>query len=135
MISKTDRAMFNIAKSISELSDHPLHHLGAVVVCKHKVIGTGYNSITKVHPIQARIDTERYGCECRGCLHAETMALLPLIKSNTDLRGARVYVYRELKDGSPAMARPCAGCMSVIRACGIRTIFYSINGGFTREHL
>lgn len=135
MISKTDRAMLNIAKNISELSDHPQHHLGAVVVYKHRVISTGYNSVTKVDPLQARIDAQRHGCECRGCLHAETMSLLPLIKSNTDLRGSKVYVYREHKDGTPAMARPCAGCMSLIRAVGIRKVIYTTNDGFAQEEL
>lgn len=135
MISKTDRAMFNIARNISELSDHPHHHLGAVVVQKHRVISTGYNSVTKVDPLQARMDSRRYGCTCRGCLHAETMALLPLIKSNADLRGAKVYVYRELKNGSPAMARPCDGCMSLIQEIGICKIAYSTNGGFAKEYL
>ena len=135
MITKTDRAMFNIAKNISTLSDHPQYHLGAVVVHKHNVISTGYNSITKCDPIQAKMDTKRYGCECRGCLHAEIMALLPLIKSNADLSGAKVYVYREQKNSTPAMARPCAGCMSLIRAVGIKEVAYTTNDGFAKEDI
>ena len=132
-MTKTERAMFQVAKTVSALSDHPQHKLGCVVVNKHRVISTGYNSKTRCHPLQHQIDTKRFGVECRGCVHAETSALIPLIRDKVDLTKAAIYIYREHKDGTLAIAKPCPGCESLIRACGIRNIFYSVEGGYATE--
>ena len=132
-MTKTEKAMFQVAKSVSELSDHPQHKLGCVVLNKHRIISTGFNSKTKCHPIQSKIDTERFGEECKGCIHAETASLIPLIKDRVDLSKASIFVYRQHKDGTLAMARPCPGCESLIRACGIKKIFYSIENGYKME--
>lgn len=131
--TKTERAFFRAAKEVSTLSDYNQHKLGCVVVNQHRIISSGHNSRSKCHPIQARIDTQRFGVECRGCVHAETMALIPLIKEDADLSGASIFVYREHKDKTPAMARPCPGCESLIRGCGIRNIYYTTEGGFSKE--
>lgn len=64
-MTKTEKAIFQIAKTVSTLYDHPQHKLGCVVVNKHRVISTGYNSKTRRHPLQYKIDTKRFGCECR----------------------------------------------------------------------
>lgn len=132
-MTKTEKAMFRAAKSMSELSDHPQHKLGCVVVNKHRIISTGYNSKIKCHPLQAKIDTKRFGCECKGCIHSETAALLPLIRDKVDLSKAAIFVYREHKDGTLAMARPCAGCESLIRACGIKKIYYTVENAYKTE--
>lgn len=58
--------------------------------------------------------------ECSsGMLHAEIAALLPVI-NKFDLSQAVIYVYRENKLGQLAICRPCKGCMSFIKACGIK---------------
>ena len=36
-MTKTEKAMFQIAKTVSALSDHPQHKLGCVVVNKYQV--------------------------------------------------------------------------------------------------
>lgn len=49
-LSKRERAYFNSAKSIAELSDHRCK-LGCVVVDGHRIISSGHNSKTKFHRI------------------------------------------------------------------------------------
>lgn len=133
IMTKTEKAMFRVAKSVSELSDHPQHKLGCAVVNKHRVISTGFNSQTRYHPLQAKIDANRFGCECKGCVHSETAALLPLIRDGVDLSKAAIYIYREHKNGTLAMARPCPGCESLIRACGIKKIYYTTEASYKLE--
>jgi len=132
-MTKTEKAMFTVAKSVSEFSDHPQHKIGCVITDKHRIISSGYNSSTKTNPIQKRIDEKRFKCECRGVVHSETNALIPLIKRGYDLSRASIFVYREHKDGTLAMARPCPGCESLIRACGIRKVYYTTEGSYRTE--
>ena len=131
-VTKTERAMFRVAKAVSMLSDHK-NKIGCVVVNKHRIISSGFNSHIKCHKIQALLDKERFGCECPGKVHAETAALLPLIKDGLDLSKASIYIYRQHKNGALACARPCARCEKLIRSLGLKRIFYTVDGGFAEE--
>jgi deoxycytidylate deaminase len=132
-MTKANMAYFNAAKAMSELSDHKQHKLGCVVVAGHKIISSGSNSHSRTHSIQAKIDSKRFGCICPGYRHAEVDALIPLIQRGVDLSKASIYVYRQHKNGSMAMARPCCGCEQLIKECGIKRVFYSIENGFAQE--
>lgn len=131
-LGKSKRAYFKAAEGISSLSNHRCK-IGCVVVSGHRIISTGHNSANKTHAFQAKIDKRFFGCECSGFLHAETDALLPLIKGGVNLSNASIYVYRKMKDGSIGMARPCPRCMSVIKQCGIRYINYTTYDGVASE--
>lgn len=133
-MSKSEKAFFRVAKNMSELSDHK-HKIGAVVVLKHRIISTGMNSNTKCNAHQAKLDTKMFGGLHFGKIHAETDALIPLIKTKTDLSDASIFVYREHKNTNSAMARPCERCMGLIKSCGIKTIYYSTEDGFAMEKL
>lgn len=126
------KSYFKAAKSMSELSDHRCK-MGCVVVRGHRIISSGHNSASKRHAFQAKIDKKFFNCECAGYLHAETDALIPLIKEGADLSGASIYVYRTMRDGSVGMARPCPRCMGVIKSCGIKSINYSTPDGYACE--
>ena len=132
-MTKTEKSYFKIAKNISELSNHK-QKLGAVVVSKHRVISTGYNSYTRRHGLQAKLNLERYGEETPGYIHAETAALLPFIQNHIDLAGSTIFVYRALKDGRCAMARHCSSCMKLIQQCGIKKIYYTTDDGYAKEY-
>ena len=134
-MTKTEMAYFRAAKAVSELSDHPQHKLGCVIVNKHKIISSGFNSHTKCHGLQAILDAERFGVYCPGKIHAETSALVPLIKSGIDLSRATMFVHREHKDGTLAMSRPCPSCQKLIKQAGIRKVYYTSNDGYVREDL
>lgn len=131
-LSKSHRAYFNAAKAVSELSDYK-QKVGCVVVMGHTIISSGHNSHSKCHAVQAKLNKEKLGYECVGLVHAEVDALLPLLKRRTILSRASIYVYRQHKDGSVALARPCASCMSLIRELGIRNVYYTNEDGYSRE--
>lgn len=135
--SKTQKSYFRIADEVSNLSDHPQTHLGCVLVDRHRVISSGYNSYTKCDPLQLKMDLERFGTarQHRGPVHAETACLLPLIKQRADLSRSELYIVRRHKDGSLALSRPCSGCMSLLRASGVRRVYYSTEGGYACERI
>lgn len=134
-MSKADKAYFRAAKAVSLLSDHPMHKIGCVVVDRHRIISSGCNSKTKCHPLQAKLDTEKYGVECPGKCHAEVSALLPLIRDGVDLTRASIYVFRQHKNGINALARPCSSCMKVIKSLKIRRIYYTVEDGTALEKI
>jgi deoxycytidylate deaminase len=134
-MSRADKVYFRAAKAVSLLSDHPIYKIGCVVVDRHRIISSGCNSKTKCHPLQAKLDTEKYGVECPGKCHAEVSALLPLIRDGVDLTRASIYVFRQHKNGINALARPCSSCMKVIKSCGIRRINYTVEDGMALEKI
>lgn len=113
---------FDLAKKLSTRSDHR-HKLGAVIVRKNRIISFGWNE-TKTHsksnhPWKA--------------LHAETSAII--YANPKELIGSEIYIYRELKDGTPADSRPCEFCMKLIRQVGIETIYFSKDGNYWEKEL
>lgn len=131
-MTKRERAHFGAAKAISELSDHRVK-IGCVVVNKHRIVSSGFNSGTKCNSLQAKLDRLRYGCDCPGHPNAELMALYPLIKSDVDLTAASIFVYRQTKDGRLACAKPCPSCEWLIRQCGIKKVYYTTKENMTME--
>ena len=131
-MTNRNMALFRAAQIASLSSDHRCR-LGAVVYNKHRIISAGCNSQTDTDPIQAALDHERYGCCCPGKLHAESAALIPLIKRKIDISGADLYIYRSKRDGTLGMARPCQSCMKLIKQCGIKRIFYTTDDGYAEE--
>ena len=134
-LTRRQRSFFESAKAASLLSDHPQFHLGCVIVDGSRIISSGCNSITRCSPIQQKLDHNRFGGEHRGVCHAETAALLPLIRQRADLTSCTAYLYRSHKDGSLAISRPCSGCMSLLRAVGIRRVFFTVEGGYAVEDI
>ena len=134
-MKQKDKVFFDVAAKIAKLSNHPRVKIGCVVVEHGRIISSGANSYTKTHPIQKRLDKLRFDGETTAKVHAEVAALVPLIKNKTDLSKARIYVYREHKDGSLGCSRPCCGCMSLIKECGIKRVLYTNNEGYVCEDL
>lgn len=135
--SRVQRGFFRAADAVASLSDHRQAKLGCVLVDKHRIISSGHNSSTRCSPLQKKMDTERFGYSDlhRGPVHAETACLLPLIKQRADLSRSELYIVRRHKDGSLALSRPCPGCMSLLRASGIRRVYYSTEGGYAYERI
>lgn len=133
-LSKTDKSFFKAAQSMSMLSDHRCR-IGCVIVDKHRIISSGHNSDTKCHPIQAQIDTKHFNCFCEGKLHAETSAIIPLLKYGEDYSRAILYTYRESRNGLLANSRPCSRCMKLIKELGITRIKYTTADGYASEVL
>ena len=135
--TKKQQSFFRVADVVASLSDHKQTKLGCVLVDKHRIVSSGHNSSTRCSPLQKQMDTARFGNpdKHRGPVHAETACLLPLIRQRADLASCTAYLYRSHKDGSLAISRPCSGCMSLLRAAGIRRVFFTVEGGYAVEDI
>ena len=136
-LSRAQRGFFRAADAVASLSDHNRAKLGCVLVDKHRIISSGHNSLTRCSPLQKQIDTARFGFsdKHKGPVHAETSCLLPLIRQGYDMSKSDLYIVRRHKDGSLAISRPCPGCMSLLRANGVRRVFFSVDGGYSVEKI
>lgn len=128
---------FNIAKEISRISDFQRAKVGAVVVENNRIISSGYSS-KKTSPLQHKYNAYRHFDNpdkyTPPYIHAEIMALAPIMHQNHNWHKVSIYVYREKKDGTISCARPCEACMALIRKLGIRKIFYTNwEGQYTKE--
>lgn len=112
-----DVGYFKLAKNISKFSNHRVR-VGAVI-CKNRPISAACNR-AKTHPKFA----DPYK-SVRGSIHAEIRAIINC--GCEDLKGGTVYVYREHKDGTPGMARPCSSCLDTLEEVGIKKIYYTIS--------
>ena len=135
--TKTQQSFFRAADAVSTLSDHKQTHLGCILVDKDRIISSGYNSSTRCSPLQKQIDVARFGDpdKHKGPVHAETACLLPLIRQGYDMTRSDLYIVRRHKNGSLALSRPCPGCMSLLRANGVRRVFFSVEDGYSVERL
>lgn len=115
-------SFLSMAKTASRKSDHAQHRMGCVIAKGNKVLGTGHN-VVKTHPRSPH----KY-----KNIHAEFMAAL---NANYDIKGATVYVYRQIKDGTPAVARPCPDCWKFLLECGVKEVVYSFEGSFKQEKI
>lgn len=118
---------FRKARAASILSDVPTHKLGAVMMLGNKVLSVGYN-ITKTHPIQKLYNLERGydpNVKNNGQIHAEMMCLINTKYLNVDWSRVSMYIYREHKDHTTALSKPCPACEKAIRERGINQVYYT----------
>ena len=136
-LTKTQQSFFRAADAASSLSDHQQTKLGRVLVDKHRIISSGHNSSTRCSPIQKQMDAARFGFpdQHKGPVHAETACLLPLIRQGYDMSRSDLYIVRRHRNGSLALSRPCPGCMSLLRANGVRRLFFSVEDGYSVEKI
>lgn len=134
-MTKKQKSFFEAAKIVSTMSDFDRVHIGCVVTDgSHRIISSGCNS-TKTHPLQKQLNKERFDLDSNHSLHAETAALLPLMKEDIDFSRVEIYTHRNFKDDSLAMARPCASCMKLIKDLGIKKIWYTTVDGYACEYV
>lgn len=92
--------------------------MGAVVIKGGNVVGKGYNRFSaKSIKVELQLGVTLYS------LHAEMAAIMD---SDVDLEGAAICIagYKE-KNGNKIYSRPCRHCMTMIKLCGIREVYYS----------
>ena len=118
-----DERFIAIAKEISKLSDYRKVKIGAVIVLKSEIISTGCNR-HKSHPIMKIFNKKYRGFNTKECnIHAEMNALMKC--KHINIKGATIYIYRELKDGSLGNCFPCPACQRRIITAGIKRIVYT----------
>lgn len=114
---------FELAKRLIANSTHHQHHISAIVVKKNRIIGMGYN-LLKTHPSSPHFYKSQ---------HAEFRAIWGL--DPADLKGADIYVYRQRRDGTPALAKPCTSCLDLIKRSQIKNIYYSDYDSYAMEEI
>lgn len=134
VLTKSHKSYFKAAKAMSELADYKRYQIGAVAVYKHKIISSGCNT-TVTNPLQKHYNQLRFNCDNTShSKHAELDCLLPLLnRKDIDFSRVNLYLYREHKSGSPALARPCPSCCALIQELGIRHVYYTNDGGYSHE--
>ena len=106
---------FRAAKEWSELSNHHTYKLGCVLVKKNRIISRGFN----------QIKTHTKSIHKFNMLHAEISALIGI--DYNKLENCYAFVYRERKNGTPAMAKPCEACELALRKAGVKRVYYTID--------
>ena len=116
------------AKAASEFSDSPQHHLGAVLAYGNKVISVGWNTM-KTNPLQKELNKARNfdnnDSPNNGAVHAELACLLNVQYMDINWSKAALYIYREHRNGHPALAKPCEACDKAIRDKGIKKVYWT----------
>lgn len=128
---------FDEAKKESYLSDYNKQHLGAVAVYQNKFILARAHNCEKTNPTQYYFD--RYRIPNRGIIveskgHAEINLVRKIRYLDIDFSKVTIYIYREFKDGSPALSRPCPACEQALKSLGIKKVCYTTNAGYCEEH-
>ena len=116
---------FRAALKQARGSVDPNFRVGAVLVRSKNIIALGSNGGYKTHPLQAEMYPERHW---KGP-HAEVMAVKHL--RPYDVGGGDLFVYRILKDGKPALAKPCSKCLKFLYSKGVKRVFYTLDSGKT----
>lgn len=101
--------LLRLASSISDLSNHSLHHHAAIVVRHGKIVATSCNWNWR---------------------HAEVRALMRT--SEALWKGCIVYSFRFSK-GKMLNARPCEACQAFMIAAGVKRVYYSTSSGEIKE--
>jgi len=118
--------ILSIARKASEKSDHPMFKLGCVITDrKGRIYSISSNHHLKTHPIYNRIAPLK-------TLHAEASAILS-IRHKADFSKLHLFVYREYKDGTLALAKPCEYCTKLIKNYGIKNIWYTTPEGLKKD--
>ena len=141
LLTKKERAFFNVAKSVSHTSDYVGTSVGCVVVYKNAIVSVASNS-EKTHTLQKfydrfrNFDVEHAENKLHAEVHALSLAKNVIFHTNISLSDISIFVYRELKNGQPAISKPCSGCFSLIKDLGIRYMFYiDEHGNFVKEKI
>lgn len=126
---------FAYAETASNLCSHHQFKIGAVIIYKNQVIGTGNNTYSKTHPIQAKY-AKLAGNPEAIFLHAEMMSIIQA-KSiiGSDLSECSLYIFRRRRDKKLGLARPCKICMKAIKDAGIKNIYYTTPVGYCYEEI
>lgn len=135
----SDPHLFKIAREVSLQATYcGSARIGCIAVYRGTILAKGFNS-DKTHTEQAKFNVHRFKNSGNRYLpdkvHAEVSVLTKIKYLDIDFSRLHLYIYREWKDGTVAMSRPCGACMAAIRELGIRHIHYTTDCGFAYEKL
>lgn len=102
--------------------------VGCVLLRRGRVVVSTTNVEGKTHPRQ-EILALRVGQPYRRSLHAELRALIKGRSAKPDT----LVVGRVNRKNELCLARPCLVCQLAIRESGIRSVYYSTDGGMWED--
>lgn len=108
-----DKGFFVLARNASKNSNYKIK-IGCVIAIHGKPVSVGWN-VVKTHPTYT-------GNSHRRSIHAEIRAV---ISARCDVTGGIAYVYRETRNGVPALCKPCDFCHDIMGEAGIRSVYYT----------
>jgi len=115
------------ARIVGQKSKITHFRMGAILVRGKKIVSSGYNRFTGETDKIAR----KYNIENLWSLHAEMDAI---IHCQGNYKELTVFVSGTKKNGRPMYCRPCNKCLKIIRACGIKNVYYSTKNGWESIH-
>ena len=124
---------FEEARRVRKNSPQKKVRVGAVLSKRGKILSSGCNMLGSI-----TFRAKGYPALTLP-KHAEVMAVLHA--DPDDIKGSTIWVWREINDGTPALARPCENreraCLSFLRLVGIARIEHTISKPpyFTEETL
>lgn len=133
------KRFFEEAKKESHLSDYDGAHLGAVAVYKDKFILARAHNSSKTNTTQFfynryRINNKKDILSKPARSHAEINLYRKIRFLDIPAKDIVIYIYRELKDGKMAIAKPCIACEKcLVNKLGIKTICYTDNDGYVEK--
>jgi len=132
------KRFFEEAKKESRLSDYHGAHLGAVAVYKDKMILARAHNTAKTNTTQYYYN--RYRADEKSDImlkparsHAETNLYRKIRYLDLNFKDVVVYIYREYRDGTQALAKSCPACEHLLHDLGIRTVCYTTSDGYKEE--
>jgi deoxycytidylate deaminase len=134
MLTARDTRFLHLAEKESKQSDHYRFHIGCVIAQNRRLVASGYNTLTKTHPLQ-HYYASLVGKPDAIYLHAEMAAIVEAKAKGVDLSGASVYVFRRGLDGDVKMCRPCRICMRALADAGVKEIIYTTDVGIAKEFI
>ena len=114
MLSKREERYLERAVGVALTSTQKYRH-GCIIVKNGKVVSVATND-RRNNPNICSFPKAEAG------IHAEQWAIK---KSNTDLRGATLFVARVGRSGNPLLSKPCPACQKAIDSAGIKKVFYT----------
>ena len=129
---------FEEAKKESQLSDYDRIHIGACAVYRDKFIIARAHNTSKTNPTQYFYNRFRADGKSNIMLtpprsHAETELYRKIRYLDIDFKDVVVYLYRELKNGVRAIAKPCDSCEKLLRDLGVKVVCYTGNDSYIEE--
>lgn len=118
-LSNTDRARLDIVLKASVNSECRAQH-AASVYKSGRLLAIGIN--------KSRVNN-RWHPNLEG-RPASTHAEIAALNQVEDARGCILYVARSLKNGDPAMSKPCADCEAEIKRRGIKKVIFTIDSSY-----
>jgi len=135
-----DSHLFRIAREVSLQATYcGSARIGCIAVYRGTILAKGCNS-DKTHTTQAKFNVYRFKNSGNRYLpeklHAEMDVLNRIKYLDIDFSRVHLYIYREWKDGTIAMSRPCDACLTaIVEQFHIRHIHYTTDRGYAYEKL